>query len=136
MNKLYLLLLALSGAMVPLLAQTENDPAQTEALPVESMILKERQIPQIITREIRSDILAGKPVINDKLPTVKDNYPWNMTGESKDKTPAFYEAFIKGHDGSNVFVKRQYNNLVEFFPAECRTFPASYYGRCCTAGIK
>jgi hypothetical protein len=105
MKRLFLSLLAIAGTLFPLLAQTEGDPAETESLPVESLTLRKQQIPQLISNEIRSDILAGKPVIKDKLPTVKDNYPWINTTESNRKSPAFYEAFIKGYGGTNIFVK-------------------------------
>ncbi len=104
MKKLFFSLLTFAAIIFPLTGQVD-DPDQQESVPIESLILRQKQIPPAIINEIKSDFIFNKPIVGKILPTIQDNYSWAFTRDAKDKKPSFYEAYIRVRNGGNVYVK-------------------------------
>ena len=103
MKKFFFLLLASAGFTFPLFAQVDHIIDESEAMPVESLILKKDQVPPAIVNAVNSDFRNGGAFEWGKFPFVLEKYAWVVDKDAGNAKPDFYEVFIKAHDGSDIY---------------------------------
>jgi len=103
MKKLFLLLIASAGLSFPLISQVDHEIGESEAVPVESLVLKKDQVPQPIINAVKSDFRNGDAFRWGKFPYVLEKYAWVVVNDEANKKPDFYEVYIKADDGSDIY---------------------------------
>lgn len=103
MKKLVSMLLATTGFVFPLFAQVDHILDESEAVPVESLILKKDQVPAAIVNAVNSDFSNSEAFMWGKFPYVLEKYAWVVDKDATGVKPDFYEVYIKAKDGSDIY---------------------------------
>ncbi|MFZ0281632.1 MAG: hypothetical protein WAL29_08280 [Bacteroidales bacterium] len=103
MKKLFFLLIASAGFTFPLFAQVDHVLDESEAMPVETLILKKDQVPPAIINAVNSDFRNGEAFKWGKFPFTLEKYAWVVDKDAGNAKPDYYEVFIKAHDGSDIY---------------------------------
>jgi hypothetical protein len=97
------MLLTSVGLTFPLLSQVDHEIGESEAIPVESLVLKKDQVPPAIIDAVKSDFQHGEAFSWGKFPYALKKYAWVVDNDASNVKPEFYEVYIKASDGSDIY---------------------------------